>query len=140
MPFVKGSVKGVIAVTAGLAAQVSGQIPRGILCGPLAEYDPYLSFVVGAFVGLVVSDVLSGDVSPGRPALGFFKGLTAAVGAAIPLVLGDFGWFVTFCDTQAGAIVEQFVGAGRCYAYLKLVVGAFVGVLIGDVVHFFFRK
>lgn len=81
-------------------------------------------FVVGAFLGLVVADILTGDVHPGRPVLGAVKGLSGA--------LGDVGPFLTFCSV-AGGLVESAVGTGKCYPYLKLVTGTFVGVVIGDI-------
>lgn len=127
----KGTIKGLVAVASGYVAQTSGRVPQLLLgSGELAQY---FGFVVGTFLGLVVADILTRDVHPGRPVLGAVKGLSAALGAAIPLVyLGDFEPFLTFCSV-AGGPVESVVGAGGCYPYLKLVTGTFVGVLVGDI-------
>jgi hypothetical protein len=127
----KGTVKGLVAVASGYVAQTSGLVPQMLVGqGVLGQY---LGFVVGTFLGLVVSDILTGDVHPGRPVLGAVKGLSASLGAAIPLVyLGDFQPFVTVCSTAGGSI-ESVVGAGGCYPYLKLVTGTFIGVVIGDI-------
>lgn len=127
----KGTIKGLVAVASGYVAQTSGRVPQ-LLLG-FGELGQYFGFVVGAFLGLVVADILTRDVHPGRPVLGGVKGLSAALGAAIPLVyLGDFEPFLTFCSV-AGGPVESVVGAGECYPYLKLVTGTFVGVIIGDI-------
>jgi hypothetical protein len=126
----KGTAKGVVAILSGTVAQMSGRVPR-LLFGS-GELGQYFGFVAGTFLGLVVADVLTGDVHAGRPVLGAVKGLSGAVGAAIPLVyLGDFGPFLTVCSI-AGESAKSVVGAGGCYPYLKLVTGTFVGVVIGD--------
>jgi len=127
----KGTVKGLVAVISGYVAQTSGLVPQ-LLFGS-GEFGQYLGFVVGTFLGLVVADILTGDVHPGQPVLGAAKGLSATVGAAIPLVyLGDFGPFLTICSV-AGESIESVVGVGGCYPYLKLVTGTFIGVIIGDI-------
>ncbi len=127
----KGTVKGLVAVASGYVAQTSGRVPQMLLgSGVLGQY---FGFVVGTFLGLVVADILTRDVHPGRPVLGAVKGLSAALGAAIPLVyLNDFGPFFTICSVAGGSI-ESVVGAGGCYPYLKLVTGTFVGVVLGDI-------
>lgn len=67
--------------------------------------------MVGVFVGLLVADVLTGDITPGRPVLGAAKGLSGALGAAFPLVsLTDARPFVTVCGTAVGGIVESVGG------------------------------
>jgi hypothetical protein len=130
----KGTVKGLVAVTSGLVAQLSGAVPRLVLQGQLTPIGDYLGFVVGTFLGLVAADILTGDVRPGRPVLGALKGLSGALGAGIPLVLfADFGPFVTVCGTGAGDTIENVVGAGLCHDYLKMVTGTFLGVLVGDI-------
>jgi hypothetical protein len=127
----KGTLKGLVAIASGYVAQASGRVPE-ILFGP-GELTQYSGFVVGTFLGLVAADILARDVHPGRPVYGAVKGLSAAIGAAIPLVyLGDFGPFLTLCSV-AGGPVESVVGVGGCYPYLKLVTGTFVGVVVGDV-------
>lgn len=127
----KGIAKGLVAVASGYVAQASGRVPK-LLLGS-GELGQYFGFVVGTFLGLVVADILTRDVHPGRPVLGAVKGLSAALGAAIPLLyLGDFGPFRTVC-TAAGGPVESVVGVGDCYPYLKMVTGTFVGVVVGDI-------
>lgn len=141
MVFKKGTAKGLIAVAAGFVAQESERVPQLVLDGQFPELGQYFGFVLGAFAGLIVADILSRDVTPGRPLLGVMKGLSAAAGAAFPLLyLADFGPFVTVCGSQIGEYIEQFVGIGLCYAYLTMVAGTFVGVLIGDIFHAPFRR
>lgn len=131
----KGTVKGVVAVVSGVLAQASGRVPELLLGGQFAEVGQYLGFLVGASVGLVVSDVLTGDVTPGRPVLGAAKGLSAGLGAAFPLLfLADVGALVWLCGTVVGGLIEGVVGADLCYPYLVMVVGTFAGVVIGDAV------
>lgn len=140
MPVVKGIGKGVIAVSAGFVAQEVGYLPSLVLGGQFGALGQYLGFVIGTFGGLLVADLLAWDISPGRPVLGFVKGLSAALGAAVPLVyLADFGLFLSLCNGPLGESLEVVVGAGRCHAYLKMVAGTFVGVLIGDLLHAPFR-
>lgn len=141
MPFVKGTVKGVIAVAAGFVAHESKRIPKLLLDGQFAELGQYSDFVIGAFLGLVVVDILSRDVALGRPFFGFVKGLSAAIGAAFPLIyLANFEPFVNLCISPIGRYIEEFVGVGLCYAYLEIVAGTFVGVLIADIFHAPFRR
>ena len=126
-----GTVKALVAIISGYVAQQSELVPQ-LLAGS-GELGQYFGFVVGTFVGLVVADLLTGDVHPGRPVLGAVKGLSGAVGAAIPLVyFGEFGPFLTLCSV-AGDTIEAVVGTGQCYPYLKLVAGTTVGVVIGDI-------
>ena len=131
----KGTAKGVVAVVSGAVAQLSGRVPEILLSGQFAEFGQYLGFVVGASAALLVSDVLTGDVTPGRPLLGAAKGLSAGLGAAFPLLfLADVGALVWLCGTVVGGLIEGVVGVGGCYPYLVMVLGTFAGVVIGDVV------
>lgn len=136
----KGVAKGLVAVAAGFVAQEYGYLPSLVLEGQFAELGQFLDFVAGTFLGLVVADILSRDIPLGRPGLGFVKGMSAALGAAVPLIyFADYAPFVALCNSPIGASIEGFVGEGHCVAYLKMVAGTFVGVLITDILHAPFR-
>lgn len=136
MPVIKGIGKGVIAVLAGAVAQKVGYIPSLALSGQYTELGQYLGFVIGTFVGLVIADILARDVSPGRPVLGFLKGLSAALGAAVPLIyFAEVGPLFSLCSGSIGEALAVFVGAGQCHIYLKMITGTFVGIVLGDLFH-----
>lgn len=140
MPVIKGIGKGVIAVLAGAIAQEVGYLPSLALNGQFADLGQYLGFVIGTFVGLVVADILARDVTPSQPVLGFMKGLSAALGAAVPLIyLAEFGPVIVLCNGSIGEALELFVGTGHCHTYLTMIVGTFVGILLGDIFHAPFR-
>ena len=97
------------------------------------ELRQYYDFVVGIFAGLAIVGLMTGDVHLGWPVLGAVKGLSGAVGAAIPLVyFGELGLFLELYSV-AGDTIEAVAGTGQCYPYLKLIAGAAVDVVIGGI-------
>lgn len=132
----KGVFKGTVAVAAGYVSQQAAFVPPTFLAEQAPVVAPYLNFVIGTFVGLVFSDIVTRDVTPGKPVLGAAKGLSGALGAAVPLVyLTDVQLFYDLCANPAVRdALTSAVGAGNCYPYLTMVAGTFVGTVVGDIV------
>jgi hypothetical protein len=132
MSFRKGTRKGVVAAITGVLGQLSGAVPPDVLGPQFPVLGQYMGLVVGTFVGLVVGDFLMEDLTADRPIRATLKGVTAALGAVVPVVLIHVRELEQFCGSSAGAIVEFVVGPGRCYPYVEMVLAAFFGVLLSD--------
>jgi hypothetical protein len=131
----KSVFKGTAAVAVGYLSQQQAFVPAAVSDLAPPEVEAYLNFVVGTFIGLVLADAATRDITPGKPVKGAVKGATGALGGAIPLILiEDVALFHEICAIPlAHEILTTGVGGGNCYPYLVLVTGTFIGVVAGDI-------